>query len=375
MSKKKKILYVITKSNWGGAQKYVFDLATSLSKDRFETTVTFGGHGELEQKLQKAGIGTIPMQGLQRNVSVLKEVKVFFELFSLYRKTRPDIIHLNSSKIGFPGSLVALLFKLSTKNHRLKTVFTVHGWAFNEKRNPLARLVIWIISWLTAIFCTDLIVLSKAEYRQTKNLPLIKDKKIHLIANGLRPLEFLTKEQAREKLGLKKEGTYIGTISELHKNKGLDILIKASTALSSEVVIIGSGEEEGRLKNLASKLGVLEKIHFLGTMQDASRYLTAFDIFTLTSRKEGLPYVLLEAGHAGIPIVASNVGGIPEMLRDEETGLLSESEDIKDVQVKIEKLLHNKNYAKNLGRNAKTYMEQNFSFEKTLELTEQVYKD
>ena len=85
--------------------------------------------------------------------------------------------------------------------------------------------------------------------------------------------------------------------------------------------------------------------------------------------------MLLEAGHAGIPIVASNVGGIPEMLRDEETGLLSESEDIKDVQVKIEKLLHNKNYAKNLGRNAKTYMEQNFSFEKTLELTEQVYKD
>ena len=316
---KKKILYIVTKSNWGGAQKYVFDLATSLPKDKFETIVAFGGHEELEQKLQKGGIKTISMQSLQRDVSILKEVKVFFELLSLYRKTQPDIVHLNSSKIGILGSLAALLLKL--KNYKLKTVFTVHGWAFNENRNLLTRLVIWIASWLTAILCTDLIVLSKKEYSQTKTFPLVRDKKIHLIANGLRSLEFLTKEQAREKLRLKKEEIYVKTISELHKNKGLDILIRTAPNINGKIVIIGSGEEESELKNLASELGILEKILFLGTVQDAGKYLTAFDLFVLTSRKEGLPYVLLEAGYAELPIVASNIGGIPEIIKDGETSL------------------------------------------------------
>ena len=369
---KKKILYIVTKSNWGGAQKYVFDLATSLPKDKFETIVAFGGHEELEQKLQKGGIKTISMQSLQRDVSILKEVKVFFELLSLYRKTQPDIVHLNSSKIGILGSLAALLLKL--KNYKLKTVFTVHGWAFNENRNLLTRLVIWIASWLTAILCTDLIVLSKKEYSQTKTFPLVREKKIHLIANGLRSLEFLTKEQAREKLRLKKEEIYVGTISELHKNKGLDILIRTAPNINGKIVIIGSGEEESELKNLASELGILEKILFLGTVQDAGKYLTAFDLFVLTSRKEGLPYVLLEAGYAELPIVASNIGGIPEIIKDGETGLLSESENIRDVQVKIEKLLNNRDYATQLGKDSKIYIEQNFSFEKTLKLTEQVYK-
>jgi len=365
---KKKILYVITKSNWGGAQKYVFDLATSLSKDQFDITVAVGGEGILKEKLEAGGVRVTKIHNLERNISIFKEFSVFLELFRLYKKEKPNIIHLNSSKIGGLGSLAGRLVGIE------KIIFTVHGWAFNEKRNPLARLIIWGISWLTAILCTDLIVLSEKERKQTRHFPLVQSKKIHLIANGLKPLESLTKEKAREKLGLKKEEAYVGTISELHKNKGLDILIKTVPALSAEIVIIGSGEEETNLKNLAQKLGVSEKIHFLGTVQDAGKYLSAFDVFALTSRKEGFPYVLLEAGYAGVPIVASNIGGIPEILKDEETGLLSEPENVKDVSVKIEKLLHNKNYAERLGKNAKTYVEQNFSFEKTLKLTRQVYE-
>ena len=104
-SGKQKILYLITKSNWGGAQRYVYDLATNLPKEKFDISVVAGGSGPLIQKLNEAKIRTIVFAQLSRDIRTFDDIKTFFMLISLFRKERPDIIHLNSSKIGGLGSV------------------------------------------------------------------------------------------------------------------------------------------------------------------------------------------------------------------------------------------------------------------------------
>src|SRR3989344_4800606 len=97
---KKKILFVITKSNWGGAQRYVYDIATNMPRDRFELVVAAGGDGVLIDKLKSAGIQTIAIRALDRDISIIKEILSFFSLLAIYRRERPSVIHANSSKAG-----------------------------------------------------------------------------------------------------------------------------------------------------------------------------------------------------------------------------------------------------------------------------------
>ncbi len=131
---KKKILYVITKSVWGGAGKYVYDLATNLPKDKFEVFVAAGGKDELAQKLIRAGIPYFEIKSFQRDINVIKEILAYFEILLLLLKIRPDIIHVNSSKAGGIVGVAAWDYRFLTFNFKLKIIFTAHGWAFHESR-------------------------------------------------------------------------------------------------------------------------------------------------------------------------------------------------------------------------------------------------
>ena len=104
---KKKVTYVITKSNWGGAQRYVFDLATNLPKEQFEVAVALGGDGLLAKKLQERNTSIYRSISLGRDISIGKDIRSFFELYRLFKKERPDVVHLNSSKAGGIGALAA----------------------------------------------------------------------------------------------------------------------------------------------------------------------------------------------------------------------------------------------------------------------------
>jgi len=145
-NKKTKILYLITKSNWGGAGRYVYDLTTSLPEDKFDVVVALGGEGLLKQRLEEKGVRVITVKSLERNVSILKEFSALFELYSLFEKERPDVVHLNSSKAGGLGAFAARLSGIP------RIVFTAHGWAFGEKRFLLHQWLIWMASLATQVF-------------------------------------------------------------------------------------------------------------------------------------------------------------------------------------------------------------------------------
>lgn len=354
-AKKKKILFCITKSNWGGAQKYVYNLATSISPEKYEIVVVLGGNGRLKEKLEIAGIRTISINALKRDVGIINDIISFFALIKIFKKEKPDIVHLNSSKIGGLGGLAGRIAGIK------KIIFTAHGWAHNEDRNFIQKVIISLMHFFTVLFSHSTIVVSEKLKTQLIGKNLV-GKKIITIHNSIGQIEFMKKEKARQEIvekflprsesvlsKIKENPVWIGTISELHKNKGLNYAIegikkhletKRPSLQDVIFIIMGEGEERKQLEEIIKKNGLENSVFLVGNVENASSYLKALDIFTLTSVTEALPGALLEAGKAEVPIIASNVGGIPEIIDDMKSGILIQSKKPKEISDAIEYYLN-----------------------------------
>ncbi|MDR3558495.1 MAG: glycosyltransferase [Candidatus Pacebacteria bacterium] len=214
-----KILYAITKSNWGGAQRHVYDLAIAMKSAGNEVFAAVGGEGLLKEKLEKAGIYTYSIGALGRDMSVSKDAGSFKELYSVIKDKRPDILHLHSPKAAGLGALAGRLLGIK------RIVYTVHGWTFNESRPFYQRATIALASWATMLMCHKVILISKREYSQTERFPFIK-KKIVLVPLGIRPPVFMSRDGAKQlfakRIGMEygefDKKTVVGTVAELHRN-------------------------------------------------------------------------------------------------------------------------------------------------------------
>ncbi len=303
---KKKILFVITKSNWGGAQRYVYDLATSLPKEQFEVAVALGGIGELQKKLHAEGIPVIHLKGVQRDLSVSADASGFLSLYKAIRFYAPDVVHLNSSKAGGLGAVAARLLGVP------RVIFTAHGWPFAEKKSTVWRLFALLGSWATALLSHAVIVVSKKELLLGKRMPFC-GAKMHLIHNGIRlPLSLGSGEKIRSAFP---RGAHItGTVGELTRNKNQIALIEqARKNPAMYVAIVGEGEDHLYLKKKIEEYDLTARVKLFGFIF-ANEVLRGFDVFALPSLKEGLPYVLLEARAAGLPISANRVGGVGDIV-------------------------------------------------------------
>ncbi|HVB20108.1 MAG TPA: glycosyltransferase family 4 protein [Candidatus Paceibacterota bacterium] len=375
----KKILFVITKSNWGGAQRYVYDLATGFKKRGAEIKVAFGGTGKandplgvLAVHLRQVEIDGIYIPSFVRDISLLREFKVLHELVQIFRKERPDVVHLNSSKAGGIGAIAG---RLAGIRH---IVFTSHGLAYDEDRPLVARALIWFSTWATFLFAHTVILISKDNYERARHFPFCKHK-MRLVYNGISTETLEPRGVARAKLipNGNPKLPWIGTISEMTHNKGLSYLIEAARLLKGrgylfELCIIGSGEEYNISLDRIAEYGLDTCVHLIGFVENASRYLGAFDIFTLTSIKEGLPYVLLEAAQAGCAVIGTRTGGITDII-DATTGILVAPKDVWSIVRALETLLANEQERKTFGAELQKKVSEKFSIERMLTQTEALY--
>ncbi len=379
MQEKKKILYVITKGNFGGAQKYVFDMATNLPKDKFEAVVACGKGDLLKEKLREENIRTIDLPYSQREIDAGKDWLAFKNLIKIIKEEKPDIVHLNSSKIGLLGSLAVLFLKLSAPSSKLKAVFTSHGWAFNEQnRSFVSKMVFYFGHYLTVFFCNQTIAVSIKTKKDISWLPFIKDK-IEVIYNGISDFKRISKKAASEILVKERGQIVIFTLAELHHNKGLDVALRGITLLPVNIrekiqyYIAGDGEEKINLQKLASDLGIEKIIHFLGEVENGKKLLSGADVFLFPSRTENLPFAVLEAGFSGLPIIATSVGGIPEIIKDMQNGILVHPKNPKEIAEGIMYILDHKEKQKEFGEAIKQTVQNFFSLEKMLSQTLGLY--
>ncbi|MFA6304937.1 MAG: glycosyltransferase [Patescibacteria group bacterium] len=334
-----KILYLVTQSEWGGAQEYVFNLAFNLNKNQYTPLVLAGRETLSDQRESKGGNGALfnalkaqklPYQELKwvkRAINPLFDLLAVFELIGIFKKEKPNVIHLNSSKIGFLGSLAGKIYQ-ATANHELRIIYTAHGWVFNEPQPWLISKIYFWIEKISSAWKDVIITVCEADKQiALKNNFKTKIVTIHNAVDS-QQLNFLDKQTAQTKLwqltkdnneSLHKEAKIIFTIANLYPTKGINYLIEAAAILIPQhpnlvFMVAGEGQERIRLESLILKHKLTDNFFLLGSVLNAYQYLKAGDLFVLPSVKEGLPYAILQAKAGQVPIIATRVGGLPEIL-------------------------------------------------------------
>ncbi len=392
--KRLKILYLITKSNFGGAQRYVYDLATSMQALGHDVVVSFGGNGALATKLVEANIRTVPIPLLVRDVSPANDVRTFFRLLDLYAEESPDVVHLNSSKMGGLGALAARVYNawvwtrsiLGKEGKQMRIIFTGHGWSFNEERPDWQRFLIGCAHWLNIQLTHKTIAVSRKTREQISRLPLIGHKLV-VVYNGVGEIAILPKDEAIQRIfGTKKDEwittspLIIGTLAELHKNKGLAYAIEGLAILKKQTqapfvfVVLGDGEERTHLDAVVTRLELTHVVYLAGYKEGGVELLSAFDIFLLPSITEAFPYAILEAGNVGLPVIATSVGGVPEVIDDMQSGILIQSKNPGEVARAIAYMIEHPERRTQFGVAIKERIRGRFDLETMLKETLAVYR-
>lgn len=378
----RKLLFIITKSEMGGAQRFLYELVTHLDVQKYDILVAAGGHGELFEKLESSGIKSARIRHFS-NIPGIKNLLAFLEILRAIIKAKPDILYLLSSEAGFTGSLAGKFYRLIFWRKKPKIIYRIGGWAFKEPRNFILKMVYLWAEKISAPFKDIIVVNSEFDARLGIKHHIATREKIITIYNGLdfEKIKFLPRETARQLLLRTKASVsapLIGTIANLYKNKGLEYLIEAMSKIKGQIsnvmlLIIGEGPEREKLEKLIEKYELENTVHLAGSIPDAFQFLKAFDLFVLPSVKEGQPWAVLEAMAAARPIVATNIAGIAEMIENEKTGLLVEPTDPAYLAEAIEKMMTHPSLAHECAQNALEIVKDKFDVAEMVKKNEELF--
>ena len=385
---KKRILFVITQSELGGAQRFLSNLTSHLDRDVYEFLVAVGssGNGDFLRVLKATSIPCQTLKFLKRGSSLpsLSDIKAIFEIRNLIKNYRPDVLFLNSSRAGFIGSLASVF---PTRINALKIVYRIGGWTFNDPWPKWKRWLWIVLEWLSAKWKDVIIVNNQHDLEQAKKLKIKPRMQTVLIHNGIEvyKLDLMRSEEARTRLFEKATKLFgrniiaknvIGTIANFYPTKGLEYLIQAANYLRDidDIVffIIGDGELRPELEKMIQEKGLEKKVFLLGQIPDAYRFLPAFDVFVLPSVKEGFPWALIEAMSAKLPVIATDVGAIPEIIDDRKNGLLIKPRDSAGLADKIKEVLEKDRLRNELGIQAHQTVLFKFELDKMVKKVEEL---
>ena len=294
---RKRLLIAITLAETGGAQTYIAQLLPALT-ERYDVVVAAHGGGPLETATVAAGARYVPLRQVRHSIGI-RDFAGIVELVRLFRRERPDLVHLNSSKIGALGRIAAAIARVPAR------VFTVHGWSFAPHRGAEARAYQALERTLAPLAWT--ICVSEGDRAKA---PWLNGKAV-VIPNAV---------DLDAALPASRDGgpPTIVSVGRLVKPKSFWVLADALRLLpegSFRALIAGDGPQKRFLDGIPG-------VELLGERDDVPAVLSQGDLFVLSSSSEGMPISVLEAMAAGLPVVASAVGGIPEIVVDGETGLL-----------------------------------------------------
>lgn len=309
-----KVMQVTRSLSFGGLEKLVASLAMQADPARFEMSVCcLLRKGVFAEKLEQNGI---VVHLLEDNPDNHGSRTLFFKLAKLLRKERPDILHTHNTHAFMDGTLASLLSRIPAKIH------TDHARSFPDSRHYM------IAENLCSRVFDRVIAVSNHSKSQLVHYEGIKPSKIDVIYNGVNfDTTLATGLSVREELGITPATPLIGTISRLTAQKGTRYLLEAIPAIveqcpRAEFLIVGDGDQREKLEQQSRSLGIDRIIHFVGYQKAVDRYIEALDLFAMPSIWEGMPLGLLEVLSMGKPVVATSVGGIPEVIVDQETGYL-----------------------------------------------------
>lgn len=362
MTGRPRILLLVTLAETGGAQTYVSTLVPALV-GRYVVTVAAYGAGPLQTTVTQAGAAFVPLRHVRRPMSAWRDLLGLLELVVLVRRARPHIVHANSSKAGVLGRVAAWIAGAPVR------IFTVHGWAFNASSGPRSLVYRWAERLVRRI-TTATICVSETERRAGLAAGTCDERRTVVIRNGI---DVTARPVARPETSPPR----IVAVGRLQAPKDVLCLVRALAKLeqrSFSVLVVGDGPDRPAIEAEVQRLALTRVVHLAGRRDDVAEILAASQVFVLSTRSEGLPFSVLEAMAAGLPVVASRVGGLPEVVVEGETGVLVTPDAPGELAAAIAQLLDDPALRGRLGSAGRALAQAEFAVEPFLDAHLELYR-
>ena len=363
-----RIAHIITRMDRGGAPDIVRLLAERLDPQRFEATLIYGMTREPSQAtrrfLARQDLRAHMVPSLRRCVNPFFDVPAFLALLNILKRGKFDIVHTHTAKAGVLGRIAARMAGARTVIH------SPHGHDFYGYFGPMGSVLIVWAERFAGRYCDCIHVLTQLEREEMVKRRICPEEKIQVIASGVSLDAAAEKKDGRD--------LCVGFVGRLEPVKGPDYFIEAAAVIARELpgvkfVVAGDGSMRSALEARSQALGLAGKVRFIGWVEDINAALGQVDILVVPSRNEAVGRVILEAAARGVPSVAARVGGIPEVVRDKETGLLVAGHDVQALAFGVLSLLKDEALRWKMGTQASSWVRREFGEEKMLEAFKQLY--
>jgi glycosyltransferase involved in cell wall biosynthesis len=374
------LLHLITRLSLGGSARNTIDSAAAAVRAGYRTLLASGPSGpelDVTSAAEQSGCEVLVIPSYRREVSPLCDLAALLKTISLIRREYVQIVHTHTSKAGFIGRLAAHLSRTPVVIH------TPHGHIFHDYYGPVLTRFFITLERFAAPLCDRIVVLTDLCAEQHLARGIGRPHQYVSIPSGvdIQALRSraLSRETARRHLGWEQGNFYLLGIGRFVPVKGFDIAVDAMPDIlksmpGSVLVLLGDGPERSALEAAARDSGVYEQLMFIDARQEVVPYICAADLLLAPSRNEGMGRAIVEAMSLGLPVVATRVGGIPDVLADKKSGLLVPPENPHALARAVLELLDNLERRTSFGQSGKKRAEQ-FSLETMESLLLELYRD
>ena len=361
-----RIVYLVTRADAvGGASIHVRDMARWMLDQGHEAVVLVGGSGPVTEQLASLGVPVRTLRHLGRAIHPPRDLAAFREVLGALKELRPDLVSAHSAKAGWIGRAAA---------HRLgiPVLYTPHGWTIGDRLSRAQGLVYRQAERVAARWCHAIVCVCEYERRLALEKRVAEPGRLRVIPNGVHDVAGAWRAKPAV------SPVRFVSVARFEAPKDHDTLLRAFGRLSGgnwTLSLVGGGPGEERARGLARALGIAEKVRFEGYRPDAAGALAQAQVFVLSSRSEAFPRSVLEAMRAGLPVIATAVGGVPEAVAQDRTGLLVRRGSPEALAAALSRLLVDPPERQRLGAAARLDYERRFRFERMAEETMSLYTE
>jgi glycosyltransferase involved in cell wall biosynthesis len=366
---KKRIVFIL-QGGKGGTQEYIKMLLKYLDRNKYQITVIC--HGEVYEELNSLGYNVHYVE-MVRNISILKDLVSLKNVLCYLKNNKVDIVYSHSSKGGVLGRIAARLLNIPN-------LYNPHGWSFNMKTSERKKHFYILIEKIISRFADKIIMISEAEYNDAVLKGIVDRNKLVLITNGvdLGKFNINNGDEFKQSLNIPKDFKVVGMMGRFTEQKCPQTFIEVAKIVTDsypncKFILIGDGELKGSLEKMVAALKLGGKVIFIGWVSDPEKYISIIDVGVLTSKWEGFGLVLAEMMASGKPVVASEVDGIPFVVKKNIDGFLCRSDDVQGFAKYVLRLLNEDDLYKAMSESAYKHAREKFDLKLVIRQHETIF--
>jgi glycosyltransferase involved in cell wall biosynthesis len=362
-----RILRVIARLNVGGPARQVIVLDRLLRARGWDSLVAHGrvavGEASLEEAAHVAGVQLHPIPALGRRIRVWSDVAVFIHLLKMLWRVKPDVVHTHTAKAGALGRIAAAVYNgARSPRYRCLVVHTFHGHVMHGYFGPVTNWLVRFTERSLALLADRIVTISERQHQDiVTRFRIAPAEKVSIVPLGFELEPFFDlppSDRVRRSLGVPADALVIGFVGRLVSIKDPLALVEAFAGLfekcpAAVLLIVGDGELRAAVEQDVQRRGLTRQVVFAGWREDLPSIYSAIDIVALTSRNEGTPVTLIEAMAAGRPVVATDVGGVADIVEHGTSGWLVEAGDRNGLLQALGRLARDPAERQRLGHNGR----------------------